>query len=88
MNYAIKDFLKTRLHLETSDRKIKGCELKEKLFRVSWVFNESHKKRKTRFGYVAKSDMTKKAKSNALIKIKEAIKAIQKKPMCSNRLAL
>ncbi len=31
-------------------------------------------------GYVAQSHMTKKAKSNALIKIKDSIKAIQKKP--------
>lgn len=31
-------------------------------------------------GYVAQSQMTEKAKSNALIKIKESIKAIQKKP--------
>ena len=38
------------------------------------------RKGKTRMGYVAQSNMTKKAKSNALIKIKDSIKAIQKKP--------
>ena len=31
-------------------------------------------------GYVAQSNMTKKAKSNAFVKIKESIKAIQKNP--------
>uniref|UniRef100_UPI001E2847DA HNH endonuclease signature motif containing protein n=1 Tax=Paraliobacillus sp. X-1268 TaxID=2213193 RepID=UPI001E2847DA len=38
------------------------------------------RKGKTRFGYVAKSNMSKNAKLNASNKIKEAIKAVQKHP--------
>ncbi|MBP3953105.1 group II intron reverse transcriptase/maturase [Bacillus suaedae] len=80
MNYAIKDFLKTRLHLETSDEKSKVINLKKNSSEFLGFSLRVIRKGKTRFGYVAKSDMTKKAKSNALIKIKDSIKTIQKKP--------
>lgn len=80
MNYAIKDFLKTRLHLETSEEKSKVINLKKNSSEFLGFSFRVIRKGKTRFGYVAKSNMTKKAKSNALIKIKDSIKAIQKKP--------
>jgi len=80
MNYAIKDFLKARLHLETSDEKSKVINLKQNSSEFLGFSFRVIRKGKTRFGYVAKSNMTKKAKSNALIKIKDSIKAIQKKP--------
>jgi RNA-directed DNA polymerase len=80
MNYAIKDFLKTRLYLETSDEKSKVINLKKNSSEFLGFSFRAIRKGKTRFGYVAKSNMTKKAKSNALIKVKDSIKAIQKKP--------
>jgi hypothetical protein len=80
MNYAIKDFLKTRLHLETSDEKSKVINLKKNSSEFLGFSFRAIRKGKTRMGYVAQSSMTKKAKSNALIKIKDSIKAIQKKP--------
>jgi RNA-directed DNA polymerase len=80
MNCAIKDFLKTRLHLETSEEKSKVINLKKNSSEFLGFSIRAVRKGKTRMGYVAQSNMTKKAKSNAFTKIKEAIKAIQKKP--------
>jgi RNA-directed DNA polymerase len=80
MNYAIKDFLKTRLHLETSEEKSNVLNLKKNSSEFLGFSVRAVRKGKTRMGYVAQSNMTKRAKSNAFIKIKEAIKAIQKKP--------
>jgi len=80
MNYAIKDFLNTRLHLETSEEKSKVINLKKKSSEFLGFSFRVKRKGKTRFGHVVQSNMTKKAKSNALIKIKDSIKAIQKKP--------
>lgn len=80
MNYAIKDFLKTRLHLETSEEKSKVINLKKNSSEFLGFSIRAVRKGKTRMGYVAQSNMTKKAKSNAFDKIKESIKAIQKKP--------
>src|SRR5690625_3188407 len=80
MNYAIKDFLKTRLHLETSEEKSKVVNLKKNSSEFLRFSFRVKRKGKTRFGHVARSNMTKKAKSNAHIKIKESIEAIQKKP--------
>lgn len=80
MNYAIKDFLKTRLHLETSKEKSKVMNLKKNSSEFLGFSIKVQRKKKARFGYVAKSNMTKKAKSNAFLKIKDAIKAVQKKP--------
>ena len=88
MNYAIKDFLKTRLHLETSEEKSKVINLKKNSSEFLGFSFRAKRKGKTRMGYVAQSNMTKKAKSNAFIKIKESIKAIQKKPCTRNSLAL
>ncbi len=80
MNYAIKDFLNTRLHLETSEEKSKVINLKKNSSEFLGFSFRAKRKGKTRMGFVAQSNMTKKAKSNALIKIKESIKAIHKKP--------
>src|SRR4051794_17387759 len=80
MNYAIKDFLKTRLHLETSEEKSKVINLKKNSSEFLGFTIKAVRKGKTRFGYVAHSNMFIKAKANASTKIKEAIKAIQKNP--------
>jgi RNA-directed DNA polymerase len=80
MNYAIKDFLKTRLHLETSEEKSNVLNLKKNSSEFLGFSVRAVRKGKTRMGYVAQSNMTNKAKLNAFIKIKEAIKAIQNKP--------
>ena len=80
MNYAIKDFLKNRLHLETSEEKSKVVNLKKNSSEFLGFSIKAVRKGKTRFGYVAKSNMSKKAKANAFNKIKEAIKTIQKNP--------
>ena len=80
MNYAIKDFLNTRLLLETSEEKSKVINLKKNSSEFLGFSFKVKRKGKTRMGYVAQSNMTKKAKSNAFVKIKESIKAIQKKP--------
>ncbi|MFE4895046.1 group II intron reverse transcriptase/maturase [Peribacillus butanolivorans] len=80
MNYAIKDFLNTRLLLETSDEKSKVINLKKNSSEFLGFSFRVIRKGKTRMGYVVQSNMTKKAKSNALIKIKDSIKEIQKKP--------
>ncbi|WP_430788610.1 group II intron reverse transcriptase/maturase [Virgibacillus flavescens] len=80
MNYAIKDFLMTRLHLETSEEKSKVINLKKNSSEFLGFCIKAVRKGKTRFGYVAKSDMSKKAKLNASSKVKEAIKAVQKHP--------
>jgi len=80
MNYAIKDFLKSRLHLETSNEKSKVVNLKKSSSEFLGFSFRAVRKGKTRMGYVALSNMTKKAKSNARIKIKDSVKAIQRKP--------
>jgi len=80
MNYAIKDFLNTRLHLETSEEKSKVINLKKNSSEFLGFTFKVKRKGKTRMGYVVQSNMTKKAKSKAFIKIKESVKAIQKKP--------
>src|SRR5690625_3765738 len=80
MNHAIKDFLSTRLHLETSEEKSKVINLKKKSSEFLGFSFRVKRKGKTRFGHVAQSNMRKKAKSNALIKIKDSIKSIKKKP--------
>lgn len=80
MYYAVKDFLKTRLHLETSEEKSKVINLKKNSSEFLGFTFKAIKKGKTRMGYIVKSNMTNKAKENALLKIKTAIKAIQKRP--------
>jgi RNA-directed DNA polymerase len=80
MNYAIKDFLYTRLRLETSEEKSKVINLKKYSSEFLGFSFRAKKKGKTRKGFVVHSNMTEKAKSNAQIKIKESIKTIQKKP--------
>jgi RNA-directed DNA polymerase len=80
MNYAVRDFLKNRIHLETSEEKSKIINLKKNSSEFLGFSIKAVRKGKTRFGYVARSDMSKKAKLNAFQKIKEAIKVIKKKP--------
>ena len=80
MNYALKDFLRKRLHLETSEEKSKVINLKKNSSEFLGFSIKAIRKGKTRFGYVARSDMSKKAKANAFLKIKEAIKVVKKKP--------
>ncbi|PFP17628.1 group II intron reverse transcriptase/maturase, partial [Bacillus sp. AFS073361] len=80
MNYALKDFLRKRLYLETSEDKSKVINLKKNSSEFLGFSMKVVRKGKTRFGYVARSDMSKKAKENAFRNIKEAIKAIKKKP--------
>jgi RNA-directed DNA polymerase len=80
MNYALKDFLRIRLHLETSEEKSKVINLKKNSSEFLGFSIKAIRKGKTRFGYVARSDMSKKAKANAFLKIKEAIKVVKKKP--------
>ena len=65
MNYAIKDFLKTRLHLETSEEKSKVINLKKNSSEFLGFSIKAVRKGKTRMGYVAKSNMSRKAKVNA-----------------------
>jgi len=80
MYNALKDFLSKRLHLETSEEKSKVVNLKKNSSEFLGFSMKAIRKGKTRFGYVAKSDMSKKAKANAFQKIKEAIKVIKRKP--------
>ncbi|MFD1851604.1 group II intron reverse transcriptase/maturase [Oceanobacillus bengalensis] len=80
MNYAIRDFLKNRLQLETSEEKSKVINLKKNSSEFLGFSIKAVRKGKTKFGYVAKSNMSKSAKANATNKIKSAIKAIQKNP--------
>jgi RNA-directed DNA polymerase len=80
INYAIKDFLRKRLHLEASEQKSRVINLKKNSSEFLGFSIKAVRKGKTRFGYVAKSNMSVKAKKNASNKIKEAIKAIQKNP--------
>lgn len=85
MNHAVKDFLNTRLHLETSEEKSKVVNLKKNSSEFLGFSFRVIRKGTARKGYIAKSNMTKKAKSNAHVKIKEAIKAIQKHP-CAEKV--
>ncbi|TFB12881.1 group II intron reverse transcriptase/maturase [Filobacillus milosensis] len=80
MNYAIKGFLKTRLHLDTSEEKSKVVNLKKNPSEFLGFSFRAKKKGKTKLGYVAQSNMTKQAKSKAFTKIKDSIKTIQRKP--------
>ncbi len=79
MYYAVKDFLKTRLHLEISKEKSKVVNLKKNSSEFLGFRLKAHlKSTNTRTLYVARSHMTKKALKNAQIKLKQAIKVIQK----------
>lgn len=80
LNYAVKDFLKTRLRLETSVEKSKVVNLKKNTSDFLGFSFKVIRKGKTRRGHIVKSNMTPKAKKNAYLKIKQSIKAIQKKP--------
>lgn len=80
MNYALKDFLRKRLHLETCEEKSKVINLKKNSSEFLGFSIKAIRKGKTRFGYVARSNMSKKAKANAFQKIKDAIKVVKKQP--------
>ena len=66
--------------METSEEKSKVINLKKNSSEFLGFSIKAVRKGKTRFGYVAKSNMSKKAKANAFQKIKEAIKVVQKNP--------
>ena len=68
MNYALKDFLKTRLHLETSEEKSKVINLKKNSSEFLGFSIKAIRKGKTRFGYVAKVKYVEKSKSKCLSK--------------------
>jgi RNA-directed DNA polymerase len=77
--YAVRDFLQTRLCLEISEEKSKVCNLKKNSSEFLGFRLKAHmKKTNKRTLYVARSHMTKKARKNTQLKVKQAIKAIQK----------
>lgn len=83
--HAVEDFLSTRLHLEISEEKSKVVNLKKNSseflgFRIKAHFKKTAK----RTLYVAHSHMTEKALNNAQIKLKKAVKAIQKHQSVEN----
>ena len=85
MYYAVKDFLQTRLHLQISEEKSKVVNLKKNSSEFLGFRLKAHpKKTSKRNLYVARSHMTKKALKNAQIKVKQAIKAIQKHQTAEN----
>jgi hypothetical protein len=85
MYHAVKDFLQTRLHLQISEEKSKVVNLKKNSSEFLGFRIKAHQKRTNkRTLYVARSHMTKKALGNAQIKIKQAIKAIQKHQSVEN----
>lgn len=85
MFHAVKDFLAIRLNLEISDEKSKVVNLKKNSseflgFRIKAHFKKTSK----RTLYVARSHMTKKALDNTQIKLKKAVKTIQKHQSVEN----
>ncbi|MGM0865431.1 MAG: group II intron reverse transcriptase/maturase [Bacillota bacterium] len=79
MHYAITDFLQSRLHLEISEEKSRVVNLKKNSSEFLGFRIKAHpKKTRKRTLYVARLHMTKKALDNSQIKLKQAIKAIQK----------
>src|SRR5690625_2921397 len=85
MYYAVKDYLQTRLHLEISEKKSKVVILKKNSSEFLGFRIKAHRKKANkRILYVARSHMTDKALENAQIKIKNAIKAIQKHETAEN----
>jgi len=76
--YAVVDFLKVRLGLEISPEKSKVVNLKKNSsdflgFKIKVV-----PKGKTRYGYIAKTDMRKKAMMKVKTNLKNKVKEIQK----------
>ena len=85
MHYAVKDFLQTRLHLEISEEKSKVVNLKKNSSEFLGFRLKAHpKKTSRRTLYVVHSHMTKKALGNAQLKLKQAVKAIQKHQSAEN----
>jgi len=85
MYYAVKDFLATRLQLEISDEKSKVVNLKKNSSEFLGFRLKAHYKKTTkRTLYVARSHMTKKALNNAQLKLKQAVKVIQKHQSVEN----
>lgn len=85
MFHAVKDFLATRLHLEISDEKSKVVNLKKNSSEFLGFRIKAHPKKTTKRAlYVARSHMTKKALDNAQIKLRKAVKAIQKHQSIEN----
>jgi len=85
MYYAVKDFLQTRLKLEISEEKSKVVNLKKNSSEFLGFCIKAHRKKTNkRILYVARSHMTRKALGNAQIKVKRAIKGIQKHQSAEN----
>ncbi|MEK4628448.1 MAG: group II intron reverse transcriptase/maturase [Solibacillus sp.] len=85
MFYAVKDFLSTRLKLEISEEKSKVVNLKKNSSEFLGFRIKAHPKKTTkRTLYVAHSHMTKKALNNAQLKLKKAVKTIQKHQCVEN----
>ncbi len=80
MFIAVKQFLKERLQLDISEEKSKIINLKRKESEFLGFRIKSVKRGGTKYGYVAQSNMTKKAFKNAHLKIRASIKEIQKDP--------
>ncbi len=81
MYHAVTDFLKTRLHLEVSGEKSKVVNLKKNSSEfLGFSFKAYRKVKKEKTRYVMRSNMTEKAKENVQLKLKDAIKKIQKHP--------
>lgn len=80
MFIAVTQFLKERLQLDISQEKSKVINLKRKESEFLGFRVKSVKRGKTKYGYVAQSNMTRKAVKNAYSKIKDSVKKIQKNP--------
>ncbi|WP_082136113.1 group II intron reverse transcriptase/maturase [Bacillus altitudinis] len=80
MFHAVKNFLKERLQLEISPGKSKIINLKRRNSEFLGLSIRSMKRGKTKYGYVAQSKITDKAKRTIHSKLKTCIRTIQKNP--------
>lgn len=78
--HATVDFLESRLRLEVSPEKSKVLNLKKNSSTYLGFKIKVVPKGKTRYGYIAKTDMSDKAITKAKTNLKEKIKRIQKHP--------
>ena len=78
--HATVDFLESRLRLEVSPEKSKVLNLKKNSSTYLGFKIKVVPKGKTRYGYIAKTDMSDKAITKAKSNLKEKIKRIQKHP--------
>jgi hypothetical protein len=76
--HAVVDFLKTRLGLDISPEKSKIVNLKKNSSNFLGFKIKVVPKGKTKFGYIAKTDMSDKAMKKAKINLKNKVKEIQR----------